>query len=174
MTFNEVGDNLPPFGKEFKSYLLLWYCLSRKLVSLAVVFSIVTQRSSKVEANQNTAFDKRSVSKQKHKRAKPIWWTWAFNTATCVTGVTRGYALVLSTKRNSVWAISSITWWVGQPRTFFGCEFRWRIVQLGYLTSFKAARIPGLSAEQIFCFLMYHHEAPFNAVQHHVTPSTTV
>ena len=32
----------------------------------------------KVEANQNTAFDKRIVSKQKHKRAKPFGWTWAF------------------------------------------------------------------------------------------------
>ena len=32
-----------------------------------------------VEANQNTAFDKRIISKQKHKRAKPFGWTWAFN-----------------------------------------------------------------------------------------------
>ena len=39
---------------------------------------MVTQRSSKVEANRNTAFDKRIVSKQKHKRAKPLGWTWAF------------------------------------------------------------------------------------------------
>lgn len=29
--------------------------------------------------NQNTKFDKRSGSKQKHKRAKPLGWTWAFN-----------------------------------------------------------------------------------------------
>ena len=71
---------LPLFEKEFKSYWPLRYFGQawKKLVSLAVVFSIVTQRSSKVEANQNTAFDKRIVSKQKHKRAKPFGWTWAF------------------------------------------------------------------------------------------------
>ena len=34
------------------------------VVFIAVVFSIVTQRSSKVEASQNTLFDKRIVSKQ--------------------------------------------------------------------------------------------------------------
>ena len=39
---------------------------------------MVTQRFSKVEANQNTAFDKRIVSEQKHKRAKPFGWTSAF------------------------------------------------------------------------------------------------
>ena len=44
----------------------------KRLVFHAVVFGIVTQRYSKVGANQNTAFDKRSVSKQKHKRAKPF------------------------------------------------------------------------------------------------------
>ena len=158
---------LPPFGKEWKSYWPLWYRLWRKLVSLAVVFSIVTQRYSKVEANQNTAFDKRNVSKQKHKRSKPFGWTWAFNTATCVTGLMRGYALVLSTKKNSVWAISSVAWWVRQPRTFFGCEFLGRIVQIGELTSFKVARIPGLSAEQISCYLittMKHPLTPYNTM----------
>ena len=36
----------------------------KKVVSFAVVFSIVMQRSSKVEANQNTAFDRRCISKQ--------------------------------------------------------------------------------------------------------------
>ena len=46
--------------------------LKRFIVFHAVVFGIVTQRYSKVGANQNTAFDKRSVSKQKHKRAKPF------------------------------------------------------------------------------------------------------
>ena len=62
-----------PFGKEFKSYWPLFTVsvsfgqARKKLVSLAVVFSIVTQRSSEVEANQNTIFDKRIVSKQKHK-----------------------------------------------------------------------------------------------------------
>ena len=45
---------------------------------MAVVFSIVTQRSSKVEANENTAFDKRIISKQKHKGEKPFGWTGAF------------------------------------------------------------------------------------------------
>ena len=44
----------------------------KRLVFPAVVFGIVTQRYSTVGANQNTAFDKRSVSKQKHKRAKPF------------------------------------------------------------------------------------------------------
>ena len=72
----------PPSGKELKSYWPLWYCLCKlwssvKKASLAVVFIIVTQRSSVVEANQNIAFDKRIVSKQKHKHSKPFGWTWA-------------------------------------------------------------------------------------------------
>ena len=57
------------FAKFLLHRMLMFNC---KLISLAVVFSIVTQSSSKVEANQNTAFDKRIVSKQKHKHAKPF------------------------------------------------------------------------------------------------------
>ena len=54
-------------GKSSKSIKALIGSFNQ-IVCLAVVFSIVTQRSSKVEANQNTAFDKRSVLKRKHKR----------------------------------------------------------------------------------------------------------
>ena len=56
---------------------------SWKSLPSAISRSIVTQRSSKVEANQNTAYahpwqKNRIVSKQKHKQAKPFGWTWAF------------------------------------------------------------------------------------------------
>ena len=87
VTFNEVGDTSSSFGKELKSYWSLWYCLFKLRLSVkkaslprsSFSVSIVTQRSSKVEANQNTTFDKRIASKQKHKRANPFGRTWAFN-----------------------------------------------------------------------------------------------
>ena len=89
VTFNEVGDISSSIWKRIKVLLvsLIWYCLFKLRLSVkkaslprsSFSVSIVTQRSSKVEANQNTTFDKRIVSKQKHKRAKPFGWTWAFN-----------------------------------------------------------------------------------------------
>ena len=78
VTFNEVGDISSSIWKRvsltglFHTVTVSFGQAWKKLVFLAVVFNIVTQRSSKVEANQNTAFDKRIVSKQKHKRAKPF------------------------------------------------------------------------------------------------------
>ena len=73
MTFNEVGDISSSIWKRIKVLLAgLFDTVSvsfgqawKKVVSPTVVFSIVTQLSSKVEANQNTAFDKGIVSKQK-------------------------------------------------------------------------------------------------------------
>ena len=90
---------LPPFGKELKSYWPLWCCLftlwpsMKKVVSLAAVFSIVIQRSLKVEANQNTAFDRRCISRQKHKRAKPFGWTWALKRSWKLTCLRTGCSL---------------------------------------------------------------------------------
>ena len=86
VTFNNVGNISSSIWKRIKALLASFSTVSlsfsqawKKLVSLAVIFSIVTQCSSKVEANQNTAFDKRMVSRQKHKRANPFMGTRAFN-----------------------------------------------------------------------------------------------
>ena len=78
VTFNEVGDISSSIWKRIKVWLaslILSLLVSfgqawKKLISLAVAFSMVTQRSWKVEANQNTAFDKRIVSKTKTQARK--------------------------------------------------------------------------------------------------------
>ena len=51
------------------------------------------QHSSKVEANQNTAFDRRCISRQKHKRAKPFGWTWALKRSWKLTCLRIGCSL---------------------------------------------------------------------------------
>ena len=81
-------------------FLKLRSSVKKAVVFLAVIFSIVTQRSSKVEANQNTAFDKRIVSKQKRKRAKPFGWTWAFNFYWLIPKI---LAIILKCWQRTVW-----------------------------------------------------------------------
>ena len=81
MTFNKVGDISSSIWKRIKkSYWPLWYCLSKLrssvkkaaiVVSLAVVFSIVTQRSSnwkpiKTLHLTKESFQNKNTSTQSH------------------------------------------------------------------------------------------------------------
>ena len=92
VTFNEVVDISSSIWKRIKLLLVslilslyrdsikeLWPSMKKKLVSVTVVFSVVHALLLKSGSqSKHCIWQKRGVSKQKHKCVKPFGGTWAF------------------------------------------------------------------------------------------------